>query len=102
MDFGFANTLLGISRVAGVIVPVSIGFITDRYGFQVILKWSIFATGLSTIALALSPTLPLIWLHSPSKPFSPLPFFPVAFIAISKFTPISERSMTSDSSLPSE
>ncbi len=39
MDFGFANTLLGISRSAGVIVPVMVGFMTDRYGFQAILKW---------------------------------------------------------------
>ena len=60
MDFGFANTLLGFSRAAGVIVPLTIGFITDRYGFQVILKWSIFATGLSTIGLALSSSLSLI------------------------------------------
>jgi NNP family nitrate/nitrite transporter-like MFS transporter len=94
MDFGFANTLLGISRVAGVIVPVSIGFMTDRYGFQVILRWSIFATGLSTIALALSPTLPLVLVTLILQALFSLAFFPVAFIAISKFTPISERSMT--------
>jgi MFS family permease len=94
MDFGFANTLLGISRVAGVIVPVSIGFMTDRYGFRVILKWSIFATGLSTIALALSPTLPLVLVTLTLQALFSLAFFPVAFITISKFTPISERSMT--------
>ena len=94
MDFGFANTLLGISRAAGVIVPVAIGFLTDRYGFKVLLKWSIFATGLSTIALAFSPTLPLILITLILQALFSLAFFPVAFIAISRLTPISERSMS--------
>ena len=94
MDFGFANTLLGISRAAGVIVPVTIGFLTDRYGFKVLLKWSIFATGLSTIALAFSPTLPLILITLILQALFSLAFFPVAFIAISRLTPISERSIS--------
>jgi MFS family permease len=94
MDFGFANTLLGFSRAVGVIVPLTIGFITDRYGFQVILKWSIFATGLSTIGLALSSTLSLILITLILQALLSLAFFPVAFTAISKLTPISQRSMT--------
>ncbi len=94
MDFGFANTLLGISRAAGVIVPVTIGFLTDRFGFKVILKWSIFATGLSTIGLALSSTLLLILVTLILQALLCLAFFPVALIAISKLTPISERSMS--------
>jgi NNP family nitrate/nitrite transporter-like MFS transporter len=94
MDFGFANTLLGISRAAGVIVPLTMGFMSDRYGFQVILKWSIFATGLSTICLALASTLPLIFVTLVLQALLSLAFFPVAFVAISKLTPISERSMT--------
>ncbi len=94
MDFGFANTLLGISRAAGMIVPVTIGFMTDRYGFQTILKWSIFATGLSTIGLALSSTLPSILITLILQALLSLAFFPAAFIAISKLTSISERSVT--------
>lgn len=94
MDFGFANTLLGISRAAGVIIPLTIGMITDRYGFQAILKWSIFATGLSTIGLALSSTLSLILVTLILQALFSLAFFPVAFVTISKLTPISERSMT--------
>lgn len=94
MDFGFANTLLGVSRAAGAIVPLTIGFVTDRYGFKVILKWSIFATGLSTIGLALSSTFSLILITLILQALLSLAFFPVAFMAISKLTPISERSMT--------
>ena len=93
MDFGFANTLLGISRAAGVIVPVTIGFLTDRYGFKFILRWSIFATGLSTIGLALSSTLPSILITLILQALLSLAFFPVAFMAISKLTSASERSL---------
>jgi len=94
MEFGFANRLLGISRVAGVMVPLSIGFLTDRYGFKVILRWSIFATGLSTIGLALSSKLPLIFITLILQALLSLAFFPVAIIAISRLTPISKRSVS--------
>jgi MFS family permease len=93
MDFDFANTLLGISRAAGLIVPVIIGIMTDRYGFQVMLKWSILVTGLSTIGLALSSTLSLILITLILQALLSNAFFPVALIAISKLTSISERSM---------
>jgi NNP family nitrate/nitrite transporter-like MFS transporter len=94
MDFGFANTLLGISRVLGVIVPVATGIMTDRYGFRVILKWSIFATGLSTIGLALSSSISMTLITLILQALLSLAFFPVAFMTISKLTPISGRSMT--------
>ncbi|HUL38061.1 MAG TPA: MFS transporter, partial [Thermodesulfobacteriota bacterium] len=64
------------------------------YGFQVILKWCIFATGLSTICLALSSTLSLILVTLVLQAFFSLGFFPVAFVAISKLTSVPERSMT--------
>jgi NNP family nitrate/nitrite transporter-like MFS transporter len=94
MDFGFANTLLGISRSAGVVVPVMMGFLTDRYRFQAILKWSIFATGLSTVGLALSSTVSSILATLILQALLSLAFFPVAFISISKLTFISDRTMT--------
>jgi NNP family nitrate/nitrite transporter-like MFS transporter len=94
MDFGFANTLLGISRALGVIVPVVTGIMTDRYGFRVILKWSIFATGLCTIGLALSSTISSILITLILQALLSLAFFPVAFMTISRLTPISGRSMT--------
>jgi NNP family nitrate/nitrite transporter-like MFS transporter len=94
MDFGFANTLLGISRALGVIVPVATGIMTDRYGFRVILKWSILATGLSTIGLALSSSISFILMSLILQALLSLAFFPVAFMTISKLTPISGRSMT--------
>jgi NNP family nitrate/nitrite transporter-like MFS transporter len=93
MAFGFANTLLGISRAAGVIVPLIMGFMTDRFGFHVILRWTIFATGLSTIGLALSSTLLSVLVTLILQALFSLAFFPVAFIAISKLTSVSERSM---------
>ncbi len=75
MEFGFANRLLGISRVAGVMVPLTIGFLVDRYGFRGLLRWSIFATGLSTMALPSHPLYPSFLSPSSSKPCYPLPSF---------------------------
>ncbi len=94
MDFGFANRLLGISRVAGAIVPLTIGFLIDRFGFKMILRWSIFATGLSTIGLALSSKLPSIFITLLLQALLSLAFFPAAIITISKLTPISKRSLS--------
>jgi MFS family permease len=94
MDFGFANTLLGVSRAAGVVVPLTIGLLTDRYGFRVILKWGIFATGLSTIGIALSPNLLSILVTLVFQALLSLAFFPVAYMAISILTPLSGRAMT--------
>ncbi|MGB9629068.1 MAG: MFS transporter [Thermodesulfobacteriota bacterium] len=94
MEFGFANRLLGISRVAGVMVPLSIGVLTDRYGFKALLRWSIFSTGLSTIGLALFSQFPSILITLILQALLSLAFFPVAIIAISKLTPISKRSIS--------
>jgi MFS family permease len=66
---------------------------TDRYGFQVILKWGIFLKGLSTIGIALSPNLPSILVTLALQALLFLTFFPVALVAISKLSPLSGRSI---------
>jgi NNP family nitrate/nitrite transporter-like MFS transporter len=42
IDYYFANTLFGISRVGGIIVPILIGFLIDRYGYRTMLMLSLF------------------------------------------------------------
>ena len=89
MDFQFANSLLGISRIGGIVAPLSVGFLVDRYGYQKMLKWSLLSTGLSTVGLSLASGLPEIvaalvlqatlslsffpwvWLRSPGSPIFP-------------------------------
>ena len=93
MDFVLANTLFGISRVGGVFVSVLAGFLTDRYGYKRMLKWSIVTTGLSTIGLALSSSLSQILISLILQATFSLAFFPVGLAAILKLTPLSERSL---------
>jgi MFS family permease len=93
IDFDFANTLFGISRVGGVFVSVFIGFLIDRYGYRFMLMFCLVTTGLSTIGLALSSTLPMILITLVLQATLSVGFFPAAFAALSNLTPLSERSM---------
>lgn len=94
IDFLLANTLFGISRVGGVFVSVLTGFLLDRYGYRAMLMLSLCTTGLSTIGLSLSSTLPLILITLILQAALSLAFFPAGLATISKLTPLSERSMT--------
>jgi MFS family permease len=93
IDFGFANTLVGISRAGGVFISIFIGFLIDHYGYRTILKLSIVATGLSTVALSLASAFPLLVIVLILQATLTLTFFPVGFVTISKLTSLSERSM---------
>ncbi len=93
IDLYLANTLLGISRVGGVFVSILSGFLADRYGYRAILTFGLLATGLSTIGLALSSTLPLILSTLFLQATFSLFFFPVGMATISRLTPLSDRAM---------
>ena len=93
IDLYLANTLLGISRVGGVFVSILTGYLADRYGYRAILKWGLFATGLSTVGLSLASALPLILTMLFLQATFSLFFFPVGMAAISKLTPLSDRAM---------
>jgi NNP family nitrate/nitrite transporter-like MFS transporter len=93
IDFAFANTLFGISRVGGVFVSVFIGFLIDRYGYRFMLMFCLVTTGLSTIGLAFSSTLPMIVVTLVLQATLSVGFFPAGFAALSTLTPLSERSM---------
>jgi NNP family nitrate/nitrite transporter-like MFS transporter len=93
IDFNLANTLFGISRAGGVFVSIFIGFLTDRYGYRFMLTLCLVTTGLSTIGLALSSTLPLILATLILQATLSVGFFPAALAALSNLTPLSERSM---------
>ena len=93
IDFHFANTLFGISRVGGVFVSILSGFLIDRYGYRTMLMLSLVTTGLSTIGLSLSSTLPMILVTLILQATLSLTFFPAGLAALSNLTPLSERSM---------
>ena len=93
IDFNYANTLLGISRIGGVFVSILIGYLTDHFGYRKMMMFSLLMTGLSTIGLSLASTLPLILITLILQALLSISYFPACFAAISKLTSLSERSM---------
>jgi MFS family permease len=79
--------------VGGIFISILTGFLVDRYGYRTILRLSLIATGLSTIALSLASTLPLILTTLLFQATLSLAFFPAGLATISKLAPLSERSM---------
>jgi MFS family permease len=74
------------------LVSILAGFMADRVGVKKILFSLLLITGLSTTALALAPPVtPLIIVLIIEATIS-TGFFPVALVAISKLTQITERS----------
>jgi MFS family permease len=94
IDFGVANTLFGISRIGGVFASIFIGFLIDRYGYRRMLILCQLTAGLSTIALSLASSLPLIMITLILQATLSLTFFPVGLATLSKLTPLSELSLT--------
>lgn len=94
MDFVLANTFFGISRAGGIFVSILAGVLTDRFGYGRMLLWSLATTGLSTVGLALSSTPTQILVALIFQATCSLAFFPVGLAAISRLTPLAERSLT--------
>jgi MFS family permease len=90
--FDYANTLIGISRCGGIFVTILFGFLADRFGIRRILTLSIFATGLSTVAIALVHSIPFLLGILVFQAVVSLAFFPLALAAVSKLTSPAERS----------
>ncbi|UCG65425.1 MAG: MFS transporter [Deltaproteobacteria bacterium] len=91
IELEMANTGFGFSRIGGFFVTLIAGFLVDRFGVKRILLFSLVATGLSTIGVAVSQTFPLlVTMLILQATFSP-GFFPAVLVAISKLTTVHER-----------
>jgi MFS family permease len=56
LSIGYANTLLGISRLGGVGIAILCGFLVDRFSLRIITFVMIIVSGVLTIILGMSPT----------------------------------------------
>lgn len=93
IEFSFANTLFGISRIGGFFVSIISGFLTDRFGYRKMIIFSLFLAGVSTISLSLVSKLSFLTITLILQATFSIAFFPAAFSAISKLTLPSERSI---------
>lgn len=83
MNVGYANTILGFSRLGGVVAALSTGFLVERLGLLRSMFGVMGATGLLTIALVVkSPGLLMVVLFLQAA--ISFAFFPMILISISR------------------
>ncbi len=78
---GYANTLLGVSRLGGIIVALSAGYLVDRFSLRPVMFTILLFAGLLTVLLSLVPVsgIGITLLFQASLITG---FFPVALVAI--------------------
>jgi NNP family nitrate/nitrite transporter-like MFS transporter len=92
MPLHTADTVFGLSRSGGFMVSILAGVMADRVGVKKTLFSLLLTTGLSTMALALAPSFTPLVIALIIQATVSTGFFPVALVAISNLTKISERS----------
>jgi NNP family nitrate/nitrite transporter-like MFS transporter len=92
LERDFANTLLAVSRIPGVLAAFGSGWFTDRIGPQGTIFIILALNGLLTMALGVAPTawLPYIVFIQPALAVC---FFPAGFAAISLMAPAGARNI---------
>ncbi len=99
MDRNWANTLIALSRIAGVGMALAGGWATDRFGPQRILRIVFVLTGMLTVFIGLaSPT----WVAAAVfvQPIMAVCFFPAGFAALSMVSSASDRNLTVSLTIP--
>ena len=99
MDRGFANTIIGLSRFAGVFTAFLAGWATDRFGPKKTLAYVLSAGGFLTLLLA---GLPGFWIMIPVflQPMVAVCYFPAGFAALSNIGPPETRSIAVSMTVP--
>ena len=88
-----ANTIFGFSRVGGFLGIIFIGFVMDRFNLKRILLFTLLATGLFTIGIAMAQAFWVLATMLLAQATFSVVFFPAGIVAISRLTHLSERTM---------
>jgi NNP family nitrate/nitrite transporter-like MFS transporter len=99
LDRTWANTLIALSRVAGLFIAFAAGWLVDRWGVQKSLTVFLGATGLLTVLLGLLPD-PWLTVTVFLQPLMAVCFFPAGFTAISRIGPPELRNMAIGFTVP--
>jgi len=91
LPVGYANTVLGVARLGGVIVALSAGYLVDRFSVRPVMFTVLVLAGLLTILLSLVPVSRIgITLFFQASMITG--FFPIALVAIPRAFGREERS----------
>jgi len=99
MDRPFANTLIGLSRVSGLVTSLMAGWATDRLGPRRTMVFVFFFTGLTTMLMGLASGAWLILLVF-VQPMLAVCFFPAGFAALSLLGSAQVRSLAVSLAVP--
>jgi NNP family nitrate/nitrite transporter-like MFS transporter len=99
MDRNWANTLIALSRIAGVGMALAGGWATDRFGPQRILRIVFVLTGMLTLFIGLAPQA---WVAAAVflQPVMAVCFFPAGLAALSMVSSAGERNLTVSLTIP--
>lgn len=92
LERDFANTLLALSRIPGVLAAFGSGWFTDRIGPKRTILIILALNGLLTMALGVAPTAWLAYLVFIQSAIA-VCFFPAGFAAISLVAPAGARNI---------
>jgi NNP family nitrate/nitrite transporter-like MFS transporter len=87
MQRSVANSLIGYSRVSGVVMVLFSGWMAERFGLQRVMAGIFLVTGFSTIALGVLPA-PWVFLAVFAQPVLPVCFFPLGVAELSRISPL--------------
>ncbi|NLW34190.1 MFS transporter [Syntrophorhabdus aromaticivorans] len=92
LSIEYANTVFGISRLGGVVVAISVGFLVDRFSLRKIMCFIMLATGILTILVARGPARSIgLFLFLQASFVTG--FFPVGLVCISRMFARETRGM---------
>jgi MFS family permease len=83
LDIGYANFILGISRLGSVGVAIACGFIIDRFNLRKIMFSMLVVSGIFTVLLGLAP-VKYVGIVLFLQAFFVTGFFPMGLVAIAK------------------
>lgn len=87
MDPGRANSLLSISRVASIMMPLAGGWLGDRFGKHLVMALVLFITGILTASMALAGDEGWLIILVVAQPLFAVCFFPAGFAVLTKLGP---------------
>jgi NNP family nitrate/nitrite transporter-like MFS transporter len=83
LNIGYANTILGFSRLGAVGMAIACGFLMDRFNLRKIMFIVMIITGALTVLVGLV-SVRYIWIVLFLQAFFVTAFFPVGLVAIAK------------------
>jgi NNP family nitrate/nitrite transporter-like MFS transporter len=99
LDQELVNTLVGVSRISGLIAVLSAGYLVDRFGAKKLIGAALFSTGLATVALW-AQSRPVLIIAVFLQPLLIVSFFPAILTAAARIAPRNFQNLTMSFILP--